>query len=131
MGGAIGSCERRLDIVRTENGWIVTVYNPPGRYVDPQEKMFKALATVLPAINRAGGRGFMEGADEAHEPWKAGSEDRAEEAKQHIALAQKAVNEAFDDKGPLHKPVETHVFIDHAKMLEFVGKAMALEGRAP
>lgn len=117
--------DRRVEIKRIDNGWIVTVFNPQGRYVDPSEKMFKAMASVMPIINKAGGKGFHDGLDEGAEPWKENDESRHEKGKHQAELAQKAIENAFATAEPLRKQVETFVFIDHAKMMEFVSKTMA------
>jgi hypothetical protein len=124
---------KRCEITKVENGWIVTVYNEPDT-TDAASKFaetLKGMATIVPMINKMSRRA----AEEEMEPWKAGNDDDdddddddedgddEDDGKGDVEdKVKEAIEQAFgpSDKKEV-KPVEVHVFLDHAKMLEFVG----------
>ena len=96
-----GASVKRVEIQRVENGWVVNVYNPmmSACGMDAANMMTQALPLL---------REIRKGLD-GDEPW------RAQEDAPDPALP----------KAKAKKPMETHVFLDKAKMLKFVSGEMA------
>lgn len=122
---------RRVQVVTIDNGWLVTVHNPV-KAVGETEKMYKALATILPSINMGAGAGAVRGVDEELDSYKKDDPERAEKAQAQIKKIQETVNAAFEDAPSLHKPIETYAFIDFKKMMAFLEEHLSVqEVRAP
>lgn len=110
---------RLVNISAIDNGWLVTVTNPV-KHVGETEKMYKALATILPQINMGAGMGAARGMDEEIDSYKQNDEGREESYKKKMETIQKVVQEAFEEKPSLRKPVETYAFLDFEKMMTFL-----------
>lgn len=115
-----GYGSRRVEIQFVDNGWIVTVTNPPPRKVNEVEKMYKALTTILPSINNLGARGMAQGIDEEMDPYKENDESREAKMREKVKLAQDVVEKAFADPVMVQKPFEVYLFLDVEKMMAFL-----------
>lgn len=120
---SIDGVSKAVQIEKVENGFIVTIRHFGQPTGDPMTKMYKAMVTVLPMINKLGGKGMAEGVDEAVEPWKTQDVERQESSEAATEKAKAAVEEAFKD--PPQKTVETHVFAKLEEMIAFVQKVLA------
>lgn len=119
--------ELQIHIRKVENGWSVKVLNPPPPKKDPTEKMYRAIAEIVPQIQNIAGHSMARGVEEEVDAYKENDADRESSFKSKTDLLMKAVDKAFSDgPRPLRKPQEEYVFLDHAALVKFVSECTKL-----
>jgi cadmium resistance protein CadD (predicted permease) len=117
---------RRCEIVRVQNGFIVVVFREDK---NPQERAAMGLASMIPIMQQIKQAASPE--TEEDEDWKKGSHDDDDEENEEcleskIQKMQTLVSSAIKAAGPTLKPIDVFVFSQNekAKMLEFVAAFM-------
>jgi hypothetical protein len=136
--------EFRCEIVKASNGYIVAATRPypemparAGGAMTEYGEFLKKAVDVLPDLNALGGRGAVQGMDEAIEPWKENAEDADQPARVTEDKKQKLkekIEKVFGPKPPeigvagmeppLFKAHEVFVFMKLVDALAFIAKEM-------
>jgi len=143
--------ETRCEIVKAVNGYIVAVTRPypevvaraGGAMTEYAEFLQKAVE-VLPDLNALGGKGAIQGMDEAIEPWKENAEDADQPSRvtdEKKRKLKEKIAEVFKSKPPEvgvigvagvpFKAHEVFVFSKLVDALAFIAKEMEPPPAAP